>query len=510
MLPRGMGYIVKIPKLGLEMEQGTLLEWYFEEGDTIEEGDVIAEVESEKSIGEVDAREDGVLRIIDLQEGETVPPGTPIGIVADADEDIGDLKSEFETGGEESAESADDAAGMSTGDGSSSEAAANQGDATGTTSESASADVRASPKAERRAEELDVDLTTVDGTGPQGAITADDVEAATGTTVSEHTDDTSTKLHPQAENLLHDLSDAGVPPLYRLSVEDARETFRDITVPEGQPESVGSVTNVEITGPSGSIPIRLYEPETDNDASTGPRPTLVFFHGGGWVVGGISSHDLTCRALANAANCVVASVAYRRAPENLFPAALEDCYAATAWVADSPTVEEFAIDSDRIAVGGDSAGGTLATGVALMARDRGGPNIAHQLLVYPVTNYGFDTESYTENANGYFITRNDLERFWNDYLDRQRDGSHPYASPLTAADLTDLPPATVLTAGFDPLRDEGRAYADRLEEAGVPVTRFEYDDMIHGFLTMLDDPEWERAREAIDDLAGELQATFEK
>jgi acetyl esterase len=501
-----MGYVVKMPKLGLEMEQGTLLDWHVAEGDTVEEGETIAEVESEKSIGEVDAREDGVLRLTDLQEGETVPPGTPIGIVAGADEDIADLEAEFDTDGA-STETAETEAGADETAASSSESETAEAGAAETPS--ASTDVRASPKAEQRADELGVDFTTIDGSGPQGAITADDVEAANDTT-TETADIAEPELHPQAEDLLHELSDAGVPPLYRLSAEDARETYLDLTIPDGEPEPVNQILDTEAVGPNGSIPIRVYDPADDGESAKGPQPTLVFFHGGGWVIGDVTTHDLACRALANAAGCVVASVAYRRAPENSFPAALEDCYAATAWLADIPELDGVEIDASRIVVGGDSAGGTLATGVALASRDRGGPNLAHQLLVYPATNHGFDTESYTENANGYFITRDDMERFWDDYLETPRDGQHPYASPLGAADLADLPSATVLTCGFDPLRDEGREYADQLEEAGVPVTRFEYDDMIHGFLTFLNDPEWERAREAIDDLAGELRTTFEK
>ena len=500
-----MAYVVKMPKLGLEMEQGTLLEWHAKEGDAVEEGETIAEVESEKSIGEIDAREDGILRLASLQEGEAVPPGTPIGIVADADEDIADLEAEFDTVGGEPSEPAEpekstDGTAASSSDSGTGKAA----------SAPTSADVKASPKAERRADELGVDLTTVDGTGPQGAITADDVEAATDTATTEAPASAETELHREAESLLHDLSGAGVPPLYRLSVEDARETYVDLTAPEGEPESVGQVIDTEVAGPNGAIPIRVYEPSNNEDAAESPRPTLAFFHGGGWVVGDLSTNDLVCRTLANTANYVVVSVAYRRAPEESFPAALEDCYAVVSWLADSPDLGDVEIDSNRVAVGGDSAGGTLAAGTALVARDRGGPDLTHQLLVYPATNYAFDTESYTENANGYFITRSDMERFWNDYLETPSDGRHPYASPLRAPDLADLPPATVLTAGFDPLRDEGRAYADRLDEAGIPVTRFRYDDMIHGFLTMLDDPEWDRAREAIDDLAGELRDVPER
>ena len=502
-----MGYVVKMPKLGLEMEQGTLLEWHVDEGESVEEGETIAEVESEKSIGEIDARQDGVLRLLGLEEGEAVPPGTPIGIVAPPDEDITELRSEFENAGENSTESpqteTDETAGSPSKSVSESENEENETTPT-------SVDVRSSPKAERRADELGVDITTVDGTGPGGAITADDVEAAHDAETTETDATGETKLHPEAEDLLHELSEAGVPPLYRLSVSEARETYRDLTVPEGNPDPVDRVVETEIAGPNGPVPVRLYVPRVAEDGTEEPQPTLVFFHGGGWVVGGLSTHDLTCRALANAADCVVASVAYRRGPENPFPAALEDCYAATASMAENPEFDGVTVDPARLAVGGDSSGGTLAAGISLLSRDRDGPRIVHQMLVYPAMDNRFDTESYTENAKGYFITRNDMERFWNDYLETPGDGRHPYASPLRATDLTDLPSATVLTAGFDPLRDEGRAYADRLAGAGVSVTRVEYDDMIHGFLTMLQDPEWDRARAAVDDLAGELRTAFER
>jgi acetyl esterase len=444
-----MGYVVKMPKLGLEMEQGTVLEWYVEEGEAVKEGETIAEVESEKSIGEVDAREDGVLRLIEFEEGASVPPGTPMGIVAGPDEDITDLEAEFET--EASTEVAET---ETDGDETVEAASTSAGGRTAAKNESSpeSSDVKASPRAKRRADELGVDLATVDGTGPQDAITADDIEAAAEATSTEAADSAEPELHSQVEDLLHELSDAGVPPLYRLSLEDARETYRDLAVPDGEPEPVDQVIDMEIDGPNGSIPIRVYVPESGTDSFDGPRPTLTFFHGGGWVVGDLSTYDLTCRVLANAAGCVVASVGYRRAPEEPFPAGLEDCYAVTMWLAANPDLDGVAIDPDRIAVGGDSAGGTLAAGVTLMARDRGGPDLTHQILVYPATNHAFDTNSYAENAKGYFITRNDMERFWNDYLDTPSDGRHPYASPLRASNLTDLPPATVLTAGFDPLR----------------------------------------------------------
>jgi acetyl esterase len=214
------------------------------------------------------------------------------------------------------------------------------------------------------------------------------------------------------------------------------------------------------------------------------------------MLGGLETHDALCRALTNAAGCVVIAVDYRLAPEHPFPAGLEDCYAATRWVADN--AETVGADPDALVVAGDSAGATLAVGVGLLARDRDGPDVDYQVLAYPVTDYGFDTASYEENAQGYFLTREDMRRFWDGYLRCELDGSHPYASPLRARNMDALPPTFVLTCGFDPLRDDGRALVDSLSGAGVPTHHVEYEDMIHGFLTMLAEPEIDRAREAIE------------
>jgi len=305
-------------------------------------------------------------------------------------------------------------------------------------------------------------------------------------------------IDPQVEEYLHDLSERGLPPLYRLSLQEARETYRDLCVPDGRPESVADVTDRSVPGPDGEVPIRTYEPVGD-----GPHPSVVFFHGGGWILGGLETHDALCRALANASNCVVTAVDYRLAPEHPFPAALEDCYAATRWVA--ANAETVGAEPGALATCGDSAGATLAAGVSFVVRDRDGPAVDYQVLAYPPTNHAFGTESYTENAQGYFLTREDMKRFWRGYLRSEHDGSHPYASPLRAGDLRGLPPTLIATCGFDPLRDEGRAFADRLEAAGVGVARRHYDDLIHGFLTMLADPELDRAREAIGDIGNELR-----
>ncbi|WP_181692305.1 alpha/beta hydrolase [Natronomonas sp. LN261] len=305
-------------------------------------------------------------------------------------------------------------------------------------------------------------------------------------------------LDPQVEDYLHGLSEQGLPPLHRLSLRDARETYRELSVPDEPPSSVASVTDRTVPGPGGEIPIRVYEPAAD-----GALCPLVFFHGGGWMLGDLETHDALCRALANSTECIVVSVDYRLAPEHRFPSGLEDCYAVTRWVANN--AETIGCGSDTLAIAGDSAGAALAVGVSLLSRDRDGPAIAYQVLAYPATDYAFDTSSYDENAQGYFLTRKDMERFWKGYLRSERDGTHPYASPLRTERLDGLPPSCVLTCGFDPLRDDGRRLADRLAEAGVPTRHIQYDDMIHGFLTMLSDPRLDRADEAIEEIGTEVR-----
>jgi acetyl esterase len=223
---------------------------------------------------------------------------------------------------------------------------------------------------------------------------------------------------------------------------------------------------------------------------------LVYFHGGGWVIGNPDTHDNLCKALANRSSARVVSVDYRLAPEHRFPAAPEDCYAATCWVAERGA--EIGVDGARLAVAGDSAGGNLATVVALMARDRGGPRLRHQVLIYPVTDCDFDTPSYRDNAEGYLLTRDAMRWFWDHYLPDPDLRTNPYAAPLRAEKLAGLPPATVLTAEYDPLRDEGEAYAARLREAGVPVEATRHHGQIHGFVQLLD--VFDAARRAVDEL----------
>jgi acetyl esterase len=233
-------------------------------------------------------------------------------------------------------------------------------------------------------------------------------------------------------------------------------------------------------------------------------PALVFFHGGGFVICNLDTHDGPCRSIANAAGCIVVSVDYRLAPEHPYPAAAEDCHAATEWVAKNGA--EFGIDTSRIAIGGDSAGGNLAAVVALMARDRGAPSLRFQLLIYPVTDYAFETDSYRENAEGYLLTRDMMRWFWNLYVPDASKAAEPYASPLRAADLSGLPPALCITAEYDPLRDEGEAYAARLREAGVAATTSRYDGLFHGFFGM--SAQIDRARDAVAEATAALRAAL--
>ena len=283
-------------------------------------------------------------------------------------------------------------------------------------------------------------------------------------------------VHPQAQALLD--AAAGATPTHLMSVEEAREALEQrARLTAGQPEPVAEVKDQQMPGPGGSLRLRVYRPKAEPGL-----PGLVFFHGGGWVRGSLTTHDVLCRSLANAAACVVVSVDYRLAPEAIFPAAIDDAWAATQWVARNP--DQFGIDPDRLAVGGDSAGGNLAAAVALLAREHGGPKLVYQLLIYPVVDYNFETQSYRDNAEGYMLTRDAMIWYWRLYLgDVEANGDDMRASPMRARDLGNLPPALVITAEYDPLRDEGRAYADRLRADGTPAEYREYPGLLHGFAT---------------------------
>jgi acetyl esterase len=280
-------------------------------------------------------------------------------------------------------------------------------------------------------------------------------------------------LHPLSRTMLDEFS--RLKPLEEVGVEEGRRQMVELArmLPPGP--SVAHVEDRFLPGEAGDIPIRVYYP-----GAHGPFPILVFFHGGGWVLGNLDSSDAVCRVLANAARCLVVSVNYRHGPEHKFPAAPHDAYAATEWI--SRNARTFEGDPARLAVGGGSAGGNLAAVTALMARDRGAPDIRFQLLIVPVTNYAFDTASYEENAEGYGLTRSTMRWFWKHYLNSETDGANPYASPLRAPSLGGLAPAFVLTAEYDPLRDEGASYAQRLREAGVPVIYKSYAGMTHMLL----------------------------
>ncbi len=314
-------------------------------------------------------------------------------------------------------------------------------------------------------------------------------------------------LDPQVQALRDEMEKAGARRLYTLSIEDARDADRTSTVAAaGSEEPVARVADRLIPGPAGDLPVRVYWPGTVRQGTPpqDPWPVLVYFFGGGWSLGTLEVSDGVCRRLTNAAQCVTVSVGYRLAPEHKFPAAVEDCYAGAAWAA--AAAAELGADAGRLAVGGDSSGGNLAAAVALLARDRGGPPIAHQLLVYPNTDYRADTPSMRKLADPYFFNPEAIAWYWGLYLASPDDGMNPLASPLRAEDLGGLPAATVITAEYDPLRDEGERYAERLRLAGVPAEIIRYDGMMHGFFTM--SGVLDGARRAVAQAAGSLRAAF--
>jgi acetyl esterase len=296
-------------------------------------------------------------------------------------------------------------------------------------------------------------------------------------------------LDPQVEAYLASIAE--LPPVWSLPVEEARANYLAATPANiGPLDEVASIDDRRLPGPEGEIPIRIYTP------TEAPLGTFVFFHGGGWVLGNLDSHDVMCQAFAARTPCRVIAVDYRLAPEHPYPAALVDAWAATAWSLHTAT--------GPVAVGGDSSGGNLAAVVALRARDRGFP-VALQALMYPVTDAAMDTRSYEECADGYRLTRRSMEWYWGHYRG-DADPADPELSPLRAADLAGVAPAFVTTAEFDPLRDEGEAYAERLREAGVAVTLKRYDGLIHGFYTL--GAHIEATSAAYDDVASALRAAF--
>ncbi len=287
------------------------------------------------------------------------------------------------------------------------------------------------------------------------------------------------RLDPQIVAILEQLEAAGDPPLESLPPREARLAAIDGLAPwKGEPEPLASVKDVTMDSPEGTVPLRIYTPD-----SADARPALVYFHGGGWVLCDLDTHDVICRSIARQAGAVVVAVGYRLAPEHKYPAAVVDCYAAVCWVSDNAA--RLGIDSQRIAVGGDSAGGNLAAVISLKSRDEAGPDIVLQVLVYPVTDLSsFETESYRDFAEGYILSAAEMRWFRDHYLRNCEDGLDPHASPLLAPDLRRLPPALVITAECDVLRDEGEGYAARLAEAGVPVRCTRYSGMVHPFFSL--------------------------
>jgi acetyl esterase len=306
-------------------------------------------------------------------------------------------------------------------------------------------------------------------------------------------------LHPQIAALLERVARSPLPPYHTVAAHVARRIYRDTrSVLAPRPPELADVRLLVV---SNSVAVRAYRP-----VSGEALPALMFFHGGGWTIGDLDTHDVVCRQLALGARCMVFSVDYRLAPEHPFPAAVDDCFEATRYV--HANAARLNVDPARIAVGGDSAGGNLAAVVALIARDQGAPPLAYQLLIYPATDQRCAFPSHERNGSGYLLTSEGIRFFRSGYLPRESDRTDWRASPLLAASHANLPPAFVLTAGYDPLLDEGRAYAERLAKAGVEVTYREFADMVHGFV--LFGGVVDTANAAVAECCERLRAAFEK
>ncbi|MCS6912070.1 MAG: alpha/beta hydrolase [Myxococcales bacterium] len=302
-------------------------------------------------------------------------------------------------------------------------------------------------------------------------------------------------LHPELRALLDQLAALSSPPLESLPPQEARRRYRGFRVLAGRPDASVQTRELSMPGADGPLPARLYRVEESAAA-----PVLLYLHGGGWVVGGLDTHDGLCRGLARASRCAVVSLDYRLAPEHRFPAALEDAWAALVHLGAHGAT--LGLDAGRLGIGGDSAGGNLAAAATMLARDRGGPRLRAQLLLYPAMAHERNLPSHHEFARGYLLTASLMDWFWQQYLRGPEDAHNPLVSPLKAEDLRGLPPALVVTAELDPLRDEGEAYAARLAAAGVPTVLRRYRGMIHGFLQMTGVVP--AARQALDEIGGEL------
>ncbi|MFO0959837.1 MAG: alpha/beta hydrolase [Isosphaeraceae bacterium] len=308
-------------------------------------------------------------------------------------------------------------------------------------------------------------------------------------------------LDPKVRELLDQAAALNAAPLNQLSPKRARARMNATSATLGEPEPIAKMIDGGVQSSEGQvIPIRFYDP---NPSATAPRPCIVYFHGGGWVTGSIATHDNLCRALANATGSVVASVEYRLAPEHKFPAPVQDAYMAIAGIAqNAPTLR-----IGELIAAGDSAGGNLAAAATLFARRKGEVRVDRQILIYPILDYHFDTPSYLENADGYLLSRDDMIWFWGHYLADPAEGDNPMASPLRVRDVSNLPPTLIITAEFDPLRDEGNAYAERLMDAKVPTMHLAYEGQIHGFVRRLE--QFPQARHAIGEIAEFLRMKAE-
>ena len=284
-------------------------------------------------------------------------------------------------------------------------------------------------------------------------------------------------LDPHSENLLGALQEQGLKSFEQMSVAEARGAVESFIGLQAEPQEVKQAVERTVEGEAGALQVRVYVPDAE-----GPLPVLVYYHGGGWVAGSLAVADEPCRALANRSGVIVVAASYRLAPEARFPAAANDAYAVLSWA--SAHAEEFGGDAARLGVIGDSAGGNLAAVVALMARDRGTPAVKAQILTYPVIQRSGNFPSLEENREGYLLTTAGIGWFWEQYLANEEDATNPYASPIMAESLAGLPPALVMTAEFDPTRDEGESYGQALEKAGVPVTIQRFEGLIHGVYWM--------------------------
>ncbi len=304
-------------------------------------------------------------------------------------------------------------------------------------------------------------------------------------------------LAPEYQAMFAQLAEEPGPKISDLSPAEGREMYK-VMRPVNPELPIGRVEDRTIPGPAGEIPVRIYHPTGD-----GPHPMLVNFHGGGWVIGDLDTADSACRSLAEAASCIVVSVDYRLAPEHPYPAAVEDAYAATVWAA----AEADALGSNgKLAVGGESAGGNLAAVVSQMARDDNGPAIHFQLLAYPVVDHDLSRPSYTENGEGYLLEKDTMVWFWDTYCPDPGQRSEAAASPLLADSLAGLPPALVITAQYDPLRDEGNAYAEALQAAGNQAELRCFDGLVHDFLATA--ALFPSSKAAFDEVAAALKAAL--